>query len=150
VWLPDEDDPVVLPRSSEGLYLLQRVRDEAHRFAITYQRAKRAKRFRAGPLDDVPGLGDSRRQALIKHFGSVKKLRSATIDQICEVPGIGRKTAETIAVALAQAAPAAPAVNTATGEIMEDDEDAVPGTTAGPAEEPVTAGASDERRGQET
>ncbi|WRZ93578.1 excinuclease ABC subunit UvrC [Streptomyces sp. NBC_01007] len=150
VWLPDEDDPVVLPRTSEGLYLLQRVRDEAHRFAITYQRAKRAKRFRAGPLDDVPGLGESRKQALIKHFGSVKKLRSATIDQICEVPGIGRKTAETIAVALAEAAPAAPAVNTATGEIMEDDEHAVPETTAGPAEEPVTAGASDERRGQET
>ncbi|MET9904885.1 excinuclease ABC subunit UvrC [Streptomyces sp. NPDC006446] len=150
VWLPDEDDPVVLPRTSEGLYLLQRVRDEAHRFAITYQRAKRAKRFRAGPLDDVPGLGESRKQALIKHFGSVKKLRSATIDQICEVPGIGRKTAETIAVTLAQAAPAAPAVNTATGEIMEDDEDAAPGTTAGTAEEPVTAGASDERRGQET
>ncbi|MCT9004981.1 excinuclease ABC subunit UvrC [Streptomyces rhizosphaerihabitans] len=150
VWLPDEDDPVVLPRTSEGLYLLQRVRDEAHRFAITYQRAKRAKRFRAGPLDDVPGLGESRKQALIKHFGSVKKLRSATIDQICEVPGIGRKTAETIAVALAEAAPAVPAVNTATGEIMEDDEHAAPETTAGPAEEPVTAGASDERRGQET
>ncbi|MFF2366596.1 excinuclease ABC subunit UvrC [Streptomyces sp. NPDC058122] len=150
VWLPGEDDPVVLPRSSEGLYLLQRVRDEAHRFAITYQRAKRAKRFRSGPLDDVPGLGESRKQALIKHFGSVKKLRSATIDQICEVPGVGRKTAETIAVALAQAAPAAPAVNTATGEIMEDDGHAAPETTAGPAEEPVTAGASDERRGQET
>ncbi|MEV6018066.1 excinuclease ABC subunit UvrC [Streptomyces sp. NPDC051997] len=150
VWLPGENDPVVLPRSSEGLYLLQRVRDEAHRFAITYQRAKRAKRFRSGPLDDVPGLGESRKQALIKHFGSVKKLRSATIDQICEVPGVGRKTAETIAVALAQAAPAAPAVNTATGEIMEDDEHAAPGTTAGPVEEPVTAGASDERRGQET
>jgi excinuclease ABC subunit C len=150
VWLPGEDDPVVLPRTSEGLYLLQRVRDEAHRFAITYQRAKRAKRFRSGPLDDVPGLGESRKQALIKHFGSVKKLRSATIDQICEVPGIGRKTAETIAVALAEAAPAVPAVNTATGEIMEDDEHAAPETTAGPAEEPVTAGASDERRGQET
>ncbi|WP_075661733.1 excinuclease ABC subunit UvrC [Streptomyces acidiscabies] len=121
VWLPDDDDPVVMPRTSEGLYLLQRVRDEAHRVAITYQRTKRAKRFRAGPLDDVPGLGDTRKQALIKHFGSVKKLRSATIDQICEVPGIGRKTAETIAVTLAQAAPAAPAVNTATGEIMEDE-----------------------------
>ncbi|MEW1827448.1 MULTISPECIES: excinuclease ABC subunit UvrC [unclassified Streptomyces] len=150
VWLPDDDDPVVLPRTSEGLYLLQRVRDEAHRFAITYQRAKRAKRFRSSPLDDVPGLGETRKQALIKHFGSVKKLRSATIDQICEVPGIGRKTAETIAVALAQAAPAAPAVNTATGEIMEDTEDGTPGTTAGAPGEPVPAGAPDERRGQET
>ncbi|GAA5024198.1 excinuclease ABC subunit UvrC [Streptomyces siamensis] len=150
VWLPEEDDPVVLPRTSEGLYLLQRVRDEAHRFAITYQRTKRAKRFRSSPLDDVPGLGETRKQALIKHFGSVKKLRSATIDQICEVPGIGRKTAETIAVALAQAAPAAPAVNTATGEIMGDEEDGAPESTAGSPEEPVTAGASDERRGQET
>ncbi|WP_328366711.1 excinuclease ABC subunit UvrC [Streptomyces sp. NBC_00445] len=158
VWVPDEDDPVVLPRTSEGLYLLQRVRDEAHRFAITYQRAKRAKRFRSSPLDDVPGLGETRKQALIKHFGSVKKLRSATIDQICEVPGIGRKTAETIAVAFAQAAPAAPAVNTATGEIMDDMEDGAPETTAGtPGEpvsagtpgEPVSAGTPDERRGME-
>ena len=146
VWLPGQDDPVVLPRTSEGLYLLQRVRDEAHRFAITYQRTKRAKRFRSSPLDDVPGLGETRKQALIKHFGSVKKLRSATIDQICEVPGIGRKTAETIAAALAQAAPAAPAVNTATGEIMEDEES---DTTAETSGEPVSAGAPDERRGQE-
>jgi excinuclease ABC subunit C len=145
VWLPDDEDPVVLPRTSEGLYLLQRVRDEAHRFAITYQRTKRAKRFRSSPLDDLPGLGDTRKQALLKHFGSLKKLRSATIDQICEVPGIGRKTAETIAVALAQAAPAAPAVNTATGEIMEEE----PGTM-GSSGEPVTTGAPDERRGQET
>ncbi|MEV2233628.1 excinuclease ABC subunit UvrC [Streptomyces phaeochromogenes] len=164
VWVPGEDDPVVLPRTSEGLYLLQRVRDEAHRFAITYQRAKRARRFRASPLDDVPGLGETRKQALIKHFGSVKKLRSATIDQICEVPGIGRKTAEAITVALAQAAPAAPAVNTATGEIMEDATDTTDATdatdvtdvtdaesetTAGSAGEPVSAGSSDERRGQE-
>ncbi|MBP0462103.1 helix-hairpin-helix domain-containing protein, partial [Streptomyces montanisoli] len=123
VWLPGDDDPVVLPRSSEGLYLLQRVRDEAHRFAITYQRAKRAKRMKSGPLDDVPGLGDARKRILIKHFGSVKRLRQATIEQICEVPGFGRKTAESVAVALARTAPAAPAVNTATGEIIEDDRD---------------------------
>ncbi|MFD3543927.1 excinuclease ABC subunit UvrC [Streptomyces sp. NPDC058662] len=132
VWLPGEDDPVVLPRTSEGLYLLQRVRDEAHRFAIQYQRNKRGKRLRSGPLDEVPGLGESRKQALVKHFGSVKKLRQATIDQICEVPGIGRKTAETVAAALAGAVPAGPAVNTATGEIIED------GT-------PAPAGASSER-----
>ncbi|MEU6365867.1 excinuclease ABC subunit UvrC [Streptomyces sp. NPDC046931] len=147
VWLPSQDDPVVLPRTSEGLYLLQRIRDEAHRFAITYQRTKRAKRVRSSPLDEVPGLGEARKQALVKHFGSVKKLRSATIDQIQEVPGIGRKTAETIAVALAQAAPAAPAVNTATGEIMEEEES---GTMPGFPGEPVSAGAPDERRGQET
>ncbi|AZM88626.1 MULTISPECIES: excinuclease ABC subunit UvrC [Streptomyces] len=121
VWLPGEDDPVVLPRTSEGLYLLQRVRDEAHRFAIQYQRNKRGKRLKAGPLDEVPGLGESRKLALLKHFGSVKKLRQATIDQICEVPGIGRKTAETVAAALAGAVPAGPAVNTATGEIIEDE-----------------------------
>ncbi|WP_329278445.1 excinuclease ABC subunit UvrC [Streptomyces sp. NBC_01451] len=159
VWVPGEDDPVILPRTSEGLYLLQRVRDEAHRFAITYQRVKRAKRFRASPLDDVPGLGETRKQALIKHFGSVRKLRSATIDQIREVPGIGLKTAETIAVALAQAAPAAPAVNTATGEIMDyaadaadaaDTQDGAPGTRADAPGQPVVAGAPDERRGQET
>ncbi|MFH9392483.1 excinuclease ABC subunit UvrC [Streptomyces sp. NPDC017413] len=122
VWLPDDDDPVVLPRSSEGLYLLQRIRDEAHRFAITYQRAKRAKRIRSSPLDDVTGLGETRKQALIKHFGSVKKLRQATIDEICEVPGIGRRTAESVAAALASTTPAAPAVNTATGEIIEEDD----------------------------
>ncbi|MFD5768498.1 excinuclease ABC subunit UvrC [Streptomyces sp. NPDC127049] len=126
VWLPGDDDPVVLPRSSEGLYLLQRVRDTAHDFAIRYQRSKRTKRLRSSPLDAVPGLGDTRKQALIKHFGSVKRLKQATIEQICEVPGFGRKTAEAVAVALARAAPAAPAVNTATGEIMEDDG----GTTA--------------------
>ncbi|MFG2338383.1 excinuclease ABC subunit UvrC [Streptomyces yangpuensis] len=132
VWLPGEDDPVVLPRTSEGLYLLQRVRDEAHRFAIQYQRSKRGKRLKSGPLDEVPGLGESRKQALVKHFGSVKKLRQATIDQICEVPGIGRKTAETVAAALARAVPAGVAVNTATGEIIED-------------ENPAPAGASSER-----
>ncbi|MFD4541593.1 excinuclease ABC subunit UvrC [Streptomyces bauhiniae] len=147
VWVPGEEDPVVLPRSSEGLYLLQRVRDEAHRFAITYQRAKRAKRLRSGPLDEVPGLGETRRQALIKHFGSVKRLRAATIEQIQEVPGIGRKTAETIAVALARSAPAAPAVNTATGEIIDEEE---PDTTGGSSGESVSAGLPDDRRGQET
>ncbi|MEU2877899.1 excinuclease ABC subunit UvrC [Streptomyces sp. NPDC007070] len=144
VWLPGDDDPVVLPRTSEGLYLLQRIRDEAHRFAITYQRTKRAKRFRAGPLDEVPGLGETRKRALIKHFGSVKRLRSATIDQIREVPGIGLKTAETIAAALAQAAPAAPAVNTATGEIMEDEQDTAYGMTPDAPGEPVPTGAPDE------
>lgn len=130
VWLPGEDDPVVLPRTSEGLYLLQRVRDEAHRFAIQYQRNKRGKRLKSGPLDEVAGLGESRKLALLKHFGSMKKLRQATIDQICEVPGIGRKTAETVAVALAQAVPAGPAVNTATGEIIEDEIPAPAGTAS--------------------
>ncbi|NKI41265.1 excinuclease ABC subunit UvrC [Streptomyces physcomitrii] len=161
VWVPGEGDPVILPRTSEGLYLLQRVRDEAHRFAITYQRKKRTKRLRSGPLDAVPGLGEARKQALVKHFGSVKKLRAATIEQICEVPGVGRKTAETIAAALAGSAPSAPAVNTATGEIMDSEESAEaqdwvaerePGTATvpdhGPA--PDTADLTDRQRGQES
>ncbi|WP_240045031.1 excinuclease ABC subunit UvrC [Streptomyces alboflavus] len=146
VWVPGEDDPVILPRTSEGLYLLQRVRDEAHRFAITYQRSKRTKRFKASPLDAVPGLGEARKQTLIKHFGSVKKLRSATIDQICEVPGIGRKTAEAVLAAFAQAAPAAPAVNTATGEIMEEEEPATAGDSDH-GEQPAHAGDSSDGGG---
>ncbi|WJV49482.1 excinuclease ABC subunit UvrC [Streptomyces flavofungini] len=146
VWVPGEDDPVILPRTSEGLYLLQRVRDEAHRFAIGYQRSKRTKRFKASPLDAVPGLGEARKQTLIKHFGSVKKLRSATIDQICEVPGIGRKTAEAVLAAFAQAVPAAPAVNTATGEIMEEEEPATAGDS-GHGEQPAPAGDSSDGGG---
>lgn len=121
VWLPGDGDPVVLPRSSEGLYLLQRVRDEAHRFAIRYQRGKRGKRLRSSPLDAVQGLGETRKKALLKHFGSVKKLRAARVEEISQVPGIGRKTAETVAAALAQGAPAGPSVNTATGEIVEEE-----------------------------
>ncbi|WP_165985587.1 excinuclease ABC subunit UvrC [Streptomyces sp. YIM 98790] len=120
VWLPGEEDPVILPRSSEGLYLLQRVRDEAHRFALRYQRGKRAQAVRRSPLDEVPGLGETRKKALLKHFGSMKRLRAATMEQISEVPGIGPKTAEAVAAALAAGAPPAPAVNTATGEILED------------------------------
>ena len=120
VWLPGEDDPVVLPRSSEGQYLLQRVRDEAHRFAITYQRQKRAKRLTAGGLDDVPGLGEARRQALLKHFGSVRRMRTATVEEICAVPGFGPRTAAVVVAALASMTPAAPTVNTATGEVITD------------------------------
>jgi excinuclease ABC subunit C len=119
VWLPGEDDPVILPRTSEGLYLLQRVRDEAHRFAIRYQRGKRSQSMRRSPLDEVPGLGETRRKALLKHFGSVKRLRAATVEEICEVPGIGRRTAEAVVAALAKNA-GSPAVNTATGEIIEN------------------------------
>ncbi len=100
VWRPGEDEPVILPRTSEGLYLLQRIRDEAHRFAITFHRAKRAKSMTVSELDDVPGLGPTRRTALLRHFGSVRRLRQATPDQIAEVPGIGRRTAQTIAAAL--------------------------------------------------
>ena len=100
VWLPGEEFPVILPRSSEGLYLLQRVRDEAHRFAIAYHRQKRGRAATASALDDVPGLGPARRGTLIKHFGSVRKLRAASVEEIAAVPGIGPKLAATIAAAL--------------------------------------------------
>ena len=89
VWVPGEQDPVILPRSSEGLYLLQRIRDEAHRFAIAHHRSRRSKSMVESILDEVPGLGEVRRKTLIKHFGSLRKLRAATIDDIAEVPGIG-------------------------------------------------------------
>ncbi|WP_091507542.1 excinuclease ABC subunit UvrC [Amycolatopsis sacchari] len=100
VWLPADPDPVILPRTSEALYLLQRVRDEAHRFAIRYHREKRSKRLQVSALDGVPGLGQTRRAALIKHFGSVKKLRQAGVDEIAQVPGVGRRTAEAVVAAL--------------------------------------------------
>ena len=100
VWQPGEEYPVILPRSSEGLYLLQRVRDEAHRFAITYHRQKRGKAATASALDDVPGLGPARRKALLKHFGSVRKLSAASIEEIAAVPGIGPGLAATICAAL--------------------------------------------------
>ncbi|MBN9611442.1 MAG: excinuclease ABC subunit C [Actinobacteria bacterium 69-20] len=103
VWLPGQDDPVIFPRSSEALYLLQRLRDEAHRFAITYHRSKRSTAMTASALDAIPGLGSVRRQALMKQFGSVAKIRAATADEIAAVPGIGVRTAETIVAALAEA-----------------------------------------------
>ena len=101
VWLPGEEYPVILPRSSEGLYLLQRVRDEAHRFAIAYHRAKRGKAATTSALDDVPGLGPARRKALLKQFGSVRKLGAASIEEIAVVPGIGPRLAATISEVLA-------------------------------------------------
>src|SRR6201747_2397203 len=101
VWVPSEPDPIILPRNSEGLYLLQRVRDEAHRFAINYHRSKRSKRMTASALDSVPGLGEHRRKALVAHFGSLARLREATVDQITAVPGIGVATARAVLEALA-------------------------------------------------
>jgi len=119
VWLPDDEDPVILPRTSEGLYLLQRLRDEAHRFAITHHRGRRSKSMIESVLDPVAGLGPTRRKALLKTFGSVKKLRAATAEEIATVPGIGAATAQSIVEALATGEHA-PAINTATGEILED------------------------------
>ncbi len=103
VWLPDEEYPVILSRTSEGIYLLQRVRDEAHRFAITYHRAKRGKAMTVSALDAVPGLGPARRAALLKKFGSVKALSAASAEEIASVPGIGPRLAETVSGALRRA-----------------------------------------------
>lgn len=100
VWVPGEEDPVILPRTSESLYLLQRVRDEAHRFAITFHRSKRSRRMTASALDSVRGLGESRRTALVAHFGSVANLKRATVAEIVEVPGIGETTAKSVLAAL--------------------------------------------------
>ncbi|WP_024805399.1 excinuclease ABC subunit UvrC [Nocardia sp. BMG51109] len=100
VWVPGESDPVIMPRNSESLYLLQRVRDEAHRFAITFHRSKRSRRMTASALDSVRGLGESRRTALVTHFGSVARLRTATVEEITEVPGIGVATAKAVLAAL--------------------------------------------------
>lgn len=100
VWVPNEEDPVILPRTSESLYLLQRIRDEAHRFAITFHRSKRSRRMTASVLDSVKGLGETRRTALVSHFGSVAKLKTATVEEIMEVPGIGAATARAVLDAL--------------------------------------------------
>ncbi|MEV4535096.1 excinuclease ABC subunit UvrC [Asanoa sp. NPDC049518] len=100
VWVPDDQFPVIMPRTSEGLYLLQRVRDEAHRFAITFHRQRRSKRMTASQLDSIPGLGEIRRKALMRQFGSVKRLTAASVEEISSVPGVGVRTAEAIKAAL--------------------------------------------------
>jgi excinuclease ABC subunit C len=100
VWLPGDDYPTILPRTSEGLYLLQRVRDEAHRFAITYHRQKRSKAMTVSALDNIPGLGATRRKALLARFGSLKRLRAASVEELTEVPGIGPQTAAAIVAAI--------------------------------------------------
>ncbi len=96
IWVPGEEDPVILPRNSQGLFLLQQIRDEAHRFAITYHRQQRSKRMRVSELDAIPGLGATRRTELVKHFGSVKKLKQAGVEEIAEVRGFGPKLAATV------------------------------------------------------
>lgn len=96
VWLPGEEDPLILPRQSQGLYLLQHIRDEAHRFAITYHRQQRSKRMRHSQLDSIPGLGASRRSSLVKHFGSVAQLKKASVEEISEVKGFGPVLAEKV------------------------------------------------------
>jgi len=100
IWLPDDDFPVILPRNSEALFLIQRIRDEAHRFAITHQRTRRKRDVRS-QLAEIPGLGPSRVSALLKHFGSVARLRGATEEEIAEVNGVGPTTARIVRERLA-------------------------------------------------
>ena len=121
VWVPGQDFPVVLPRTSEGLYLLQRLRDEAHRFAITFHRQRRSKAMTNSALDGIPGLGEVKRKALLRHFGSVKRIRAATPQELVDVPGIGTALAHTIERELTGAA-VEPTVNLMTGEIVDETE----------------------------
>ncbi|MFJ5696937.1 excinuclease ABC subunit UvrC [Arthrobacter sp. NPDC093139] len=125
VWLPDSDFPVILPRSSQGLYMLQRIRDEAHRFAISFHRQKRGKAMTVSALDGVPGLGDSKRKALLAHFGSVKKIKAATAEELTAAKGIGPSLAAAIVThfsangAGAESLDTVPAINMTTGEVLE-------------------------------
>ncbi len=118
VWLPHEEFPLILPRTSEGLYLLQRIRDEAHRFAITHHRGRRSVSMVESLLDDVAGLGEVRRKALLRRFGSMKKIRSATAVEIAETPGFGPRLAEAVVAAVA-AQQVPESVNLTTGEILD-------------------------------
>jgi excinuclease ABC subunit C len=96
LYLPDRSRPVVLPRGSDALYLVQRLRDEAHRFAVTYQRTRRTRSVASSELDDIPGIGPARRKALLQRFGSVKALRLASIEDLTGVEGISRTIATTV------------------------------------------------------
>ncbi|GAA4422193.1 excinuclease ABC subunit UvrC [Georgenia halophila] len=118
VWLPGEDFPVVLPRTSPALYLLQHLRDESHRFAISHHRSRRAKAMTRSVLDDVPGLGPTRQAALLKAFGSVKNIKAASVEQVAAVRGIGPRTAEAVLESL--------------GTPVATDDDATDAGAAGP------------------
>ena len=117
VWLVDSKEPVIFPRHSEGLYLLQRIRDEAHRFAITFHRSKRSKVMLESLLDDIPKLGEARRAALLEQFGSVTAIRKASIPELAAIPGIGPNIAESIFTYLSEQPKAGQSINMETGEI---------------------------------
>jgi len=118
VYLPHTSDPIIFPRHSEALYLFQRIRDEAHRFAITFHRSKRSKMMLESLLDEIPGLGEVRRRALLEVFGSVTALKKAELAQLAAVPGIGEKMAEIIFSTLSNAEKSE-YVDTETGEILD-------------------------------
>lgn len=128
VWLPNQKDPIIFPRNSEAMYLIQRIRDEAHRFAITYHRSKRSKAMLESTLEDIPGLGQARARSLITHFGSVTKLRGASEEQIAQLPGIGSKLAKTIVGYLGDSGmsgkvPAASGIDMARGRYLTAEDD---------------------------
>ncbi len=102
LYVPGRSAPIVLPRTSQGLYLVQRIRDEAHRFAITYHRTVRGKRALASVFDDVAGIGPSRKRALLKRFGSVRRIREASVEEVAETPGINRELASRLKSVLAR------------------------------------------------
>ena len=118
VYLPHTSDPIIFPRHSEALYLFQRIRDEAHRFAITFHRSKRSKMMLESLLDEIPGLGEVRRKALLEVFGSVTAIRKADLPQLAAVPGIGEKMAEIIVTTLS-GAEKSEYLDTETGEILD-------------------------------
>ena len=118
IWLPAAQYPVVLPRTSEGLFMLQRLRDEAHRFAINFHREKRSKSMVDSVLDDIPGLGPTKKKALLAKFGSLKKISQASTEELAEVKGINAALAEVIAQKLWKNSGDV-AVNMTTGEIIE-------------------------------
>ena len=120
VWMPGDKDPLILPRTSEGMYLLQRIRDEAHRFAITFHRSRRSKVMLESLLDDIPQLGESRRGALLARFGSVTAMRKASREELAATPGIGATIAGIIFEYLQSLSTTADvAVDMATGEILD-------------------------------
>jgi excinuclease ABC subunit C len=105
VFVPGAAESIEIPRSSEALYLLQQVRDEAHRFAVTYHRLRRARRMTQSALDGIPGLGDVRRKKLLRHFGSLKRIRLASVEELRAVPGIPHSVADAVHEALSGGAP---------------------------------------------
>ncbi|MCT1775406.1 excinuclease ABC subunit UvrC [Brachybacterium sp. p3-SID957] len=119
IWLPGDEHPVILPRTSEALFLVQRLRDEAHRFAISYHRSKRGRAMQASALDGIPGLGPARRRALLDRFVTVRAIREAEVEQLQEVAGIGPSLAAQISSALRSDEPQDVAVDMATGEIID-------------------------------
>lgn len=118
IWLPNNSEPIIFPRHSEALYLLQKIRDEAHRFAINFHRSKRSKIMLESFLDEIAGLGEIRRKSLLTHFGSVTALKAASFTELSAVPGIGEKMAKTIIDQIATHAPVQ-AIDMQSGEILD-------------------------------